>query len=276
MDIKNEDLQTFLKVYQNGTFSKASVMIGLSQSALSQKVARLEELLQATLFIRKPRHLELTSAGEELLLYAKDALELQDQFIQRFNQYDGDLKGTIRIASFSSIMRSVIIKKLTSFMKKNKNVSIEFQSHEVHELENILRTNQADFIITDYFPELSKSTNKKIGEEEYVLVESAKHVDIPNIYFDHTVLDNATNSFFDFQNLQKEYSRKYVGDVYGIIDCVKSGLGKAVMSKHLVDKDSQLKIGKCKKIYKRPLVLSFTQQNYYSPIHSKVLEILSS
>jgi DNA-binding transcriptional LysR family regulator len=276
MDIKTEDLQTFLKIYEYGTFSKASERIGLSQSALSQKIAKLEELLQSTLFIRKPRQLELTSAGEELVIYAKDALELQSQFVKKFNQYDKVIKGTIRIASFSSIMRSVIIRKLTPFMKQNEDVSIEFQSYEVHELEKVLKTNQADFIVTDYFPGILKASSLKIGDEEYVLVESKKHLNIPEIFFDHTQLDNATNSFFDYQGLKKNYSRKFVGDVYGIIDCIKSGLGKAVMSKHLVDEDTQLKIIKCKKCYKRPLVLSFIQQNYYSPIHSKVLEILSS
>lgn len=275
MDINIEDLQTFIKVFEHGTFSLAAKRIGLSQSALSQKVAKLESQLQATLFIRKPRSLELTNAGEQLLYYAKDVIELQSQFVSKFNQYEGEIKGSLRIASFSSIMRSIIIKKLTPFMKKYEGVSLEFMSYEVHELENVLKTNKADIIITDYYPSLSRSNSKKIGDEEYVIIESSRHKNIPNVYFDHTYLDNATSSFFEYQNNTQDYTRKYVSDVYGIIDCVKSGLGKAVMSKHLVDKESQLNIIRSKKSYKRPIVLSYMTQSYYSPIHLKVLDILS-
>jgi uncharacterized protein YktA (UPF0223 family) len=65
-----------------------------------------------------------------------------------------------------------------------------------------------------------------------------------------------------------------MGDVYGILEGVSKGLGKAVMSKHLVDADKRFKIIKTKKRYLRPIVLNYYKQNYYSKLQLKVIDEL--
>ena len=71
-------------------------------------------------------------------------------------------------------MRSMVLPKLAGFLRKNPNVSIEFSSHEMPQLEGIIKSNQADFIVTDYFPNLSKSVESKIFEEEYIIIKSTQ------------------------------------------------------------------------------------------------------
>ena len=65
-----------------------------------------------------------------------------------------------------------------------------------------------------------------------------------------------------------------MGDVYGILDGVALGLGRAVMSKHLVEEDSRFKIIKTSKKYLRPIVLCFYKQAYYPAIQKKSRELL--
>ena len=71
------------------------------------------------------------------------------------------------------------------------------------------------------------------------------------------------------------YERRYMGDVYSIIDGVSLGLGRAIMSKHLVLNDRKFSVVKHKKKYIRPVVLSRLKQKYHSPLHSRVYEILT-
>ncbi|MDA8791819.1 LysR family transcriptional regulator [Bacteriovoracaceae bacterium] len=276
MDLKIDELQTFLHVFQAGTFTKASLTLGLTQSALSQKIARIEETLQASLFIRHPRHLELTSSGEDLFLYAKEVIERQSEFIKRFNQYQNQnqLSGVLRIAGFSSIMRSMIIPQLSSLIRSNPEVSIEFRSFEMYELEKVLKSNQADLILTDYMPSLTTCEEITISREEYVIISSRKYKNIPNIFLDHGHQDNATKTYFNFIGEKTNYDRYFMGDVYSIIDGAASGLGKAVMSKHLIENDKRFKIHKKKKRYFRPIVLSYHRQSYYAPLQKKVIELL--
>lgn len=274
MHLKTEDLKAFLEVQKHGSFTKAAVQLGLTQPALSLKIARIEEILQSPLFVRHPRFLELTSSGEQLLCFAKETIAHQEDFLSRFDQYQSELAGISRVAGYSSVMRSLIIPRVSAVSLMHEKVSIEYQSCEMYELEDRLRSNRADFIVTDYFPGLASYEQEEIGEEEYVIIESKKHKKIPNIFLDHTPQDNATESYFKALGLKQDYRRGYMGEVYSIIDGVAMGLGRAVMSRHLIEQDRRFKVIAHKKKYTRPIVVSYLKQNYYGPLHLKVLESL--
>lgn len=273
MALTTDNLKAFLTIYEVGSFTRAASKLGLTQSALSQKMARLEDFLETTLFIRKPSGLDLTSAGVKLLPYAKQQLQTEEEFLHVFHSNQEEIRGSLRLGAYSSIMRSLLIPQLTPFIKKHVDASIEFASFEMGELAGALKSGKMDMILTDYYPAIPGCEEIKVGEEDFVLIESSRH-DSPNIYLDHDSKDNSTEEFFKFQGWQSTFRRGYMGDVYGILDGVAQGLGKAVMSKHLVEGDKRFKIIKTKKRYVRPIVLSFFRQGYYSRLHHEVQEQL--
>src|SRR6186713_2524976 len=69
-------LRDFLALAEHGSVSRASKLLGLSQPALSRRLLRLEEDLDAPLFLRGPRGLALTAAGERVLAAAKRMREV--------------------------------------------------------------------------------------------------------------------------------------------------------------------------------------------------------
>jgi DNA-binding transcriptional LysR family regulator len=275
MNLKFDDLDAFLHIYRAGNFTQASKNCGLTQSALSQKIARLEDTLQAAVFVRHPRSVSLTASGEKLLLYAKEVIQKQEDFLANFDQAGHELSGVIRIAGFSSVMRSIIIPKLAPLIRENPQISIEFSTHEMFELESVLKSNRADLIITDYFPQAGGLECTQIAEEEYVIIKARDIRSTPNIFLDHGPHDNATESYFKHTGKKIDYKRSYMGEVYSIIDGVAQGLGKAVMSKHLVNKDKRFIIEREKKRYIRPVVLSYFRQSYYSSLQKQVLTALN-
>ena len=54
-----------------GSFTAAAEALGVAQASISELVRRLEDELDAQLFVRGSRRLALTAAGEELLPYAR-------------------------------------------------------------------------------------------------------------------------------------------------------------------------------------------------------------
>jgi DNA-binding transcriptional LysR family regulator len=64
-------LQSFLEVSAHGSLSAASRALRVSQPTLSRRLAQLEEGLSVSLFLRGPRGLTLTAAGERLLAIAE-------------------------------------------------------------------------------------------------------------------------------------------------------------------------------------------------------------
>lgn len=275
MSIPNDSLMAFLRVFEEGSFTAGAQRLGLTQSAVSQKIARLEDLLQSPLFVRLSKGLALTSAGERLLVFARAQLQHEQDFLQSFNQYGTALSGIYRLAGFSSINRSILIPALAPWMRQHPEVSLEFSSHEVVDLLPLLKSNRVDAAILDYHPHVPGIEEVVIGREEYVVIESTRHKNVPAFFLDHGPHDNATESYFKFQKKQTLPQRRFMGEVYAILDGVAAGLGRAVMSVHLVKDDRRFHIVSGYKPYERPLVLCFYRQSYYSPVHQQLLQILS-
>ena len=201
MHLSTDSLNIFKTIQKQGSYTKAAKEMGLSQPAISQRMSKLEEDLQTTLFIKSKAGLTLTASGEKLSRFANQQLQMETDFLNQFNQYQDSPAGVIRVAGFSSITRSVLIPTLAPIMKSHPNSQIEFSSFEVIELMEILKNGKADIIVTDFKPTTPGLISKLIGREEYVVIESNRHTKVPDTYLDHGPHDNATESFFNFQNI---------------------------------------------------------------------------
>lgn len=268
-------MQAFMLVHETGSFTEAAQRAGLTQSALSQKIKRLEDRLETTLFVRRPSGPALTAAGESLLVFARQQLAFEQEFLRHFEQGHAELSGVIRIAGFSSVLRSVVIPVLAPFMRRHPRVQIIFSQHEMGELPGLLRSNGADLILLDYEPTMTGVEYQVIGKEAYVVIESARHKTPADLYLDHGPEDNATESFFRAQGGKvAPYRRGFMGDVYGILDGVAQGLGRAVMSAHLVHEDKRFKQVKMQRSYERPLCLVWNRQDWYPRLQQEVSELV--
>lgn len=272
MKISSLGLQAFLQTSQDLNVTQAAQNLGLTQSALSQRLALLEEDLEVTLFIREPRGLKLTEAGHRLLQFASMNQKFEEELLFEFKGKSQELAGTLRIASYSSVLRSMIVPKLAPLLRKNPHVRIEFQSYEMHELPDVLRTGRADMIVMDYSLGRNKIVERKWAEEEFVVIESKNFESPHDLYLDHGPADNATEEFFRGQaKAPPFYRRSFMGDVYGIIDAVEMGLGRAVMSRHLIADNKRIRQVKGFSAYKRPVTLHYFEQAFYPKLMSRVL-----
>lgn len=277
MKISNLGLQAFAQAASDLNITLAAKNLGLTQSALSQRIALLEKELEVSLFIREPRGLKLTEAGEKLLRFSSVNQQMENDLLLQLQGSQAELAGTIRIGAYSSVLRSVIMPSLAGFLRKHPKVHIDFQSYEMFELPTVLNTVSADLIVMDYKWNKSGINEIVLGQEEFVVIESAKHENPHDIYLDHGPHDNATEEFFSKQSkAPKNFRRSFMGDVYGIIDGVEMGLGRAVMSKHLISDNKRIQIVGGYGVYKRPVTLHYFDQSYYSRIMQRVLEELKN
>jgi DNA-binding transcriptional LysR family regulator len=277
MKISNLGLQAFTQAASDLNITQAAKNLGLTQSALSQRIALLENDLEVTLFIREPRGLRLTEAGEKLLRFSSVNQQMENDLILQLQGSKEEIAGTLRLAAYSSVMRSIIMPSLAGFLRKHPKVHVDFQSYEMHELPGILNTVSADLIVMDYSWSKKGIAEIHLGNEEFVVIESTKHDNPHDIYLDHGPLDNATEDFFSKQSkAPKSFRRSFMGDVYGIIDGVEMGLGRAVMSKHLIEDNKRIQVVGGYGAHKRPVTVHYFEQPYYSRLMNRVLEELRS
>ncbi len=86
-------LRSFVAVTETGGVTRAAGFLNLTQSAVSMQLKRLEESLGVALFDRTGRALVLTTAGEQLLSYARRMLDLNDEVYAKMTDcaYEGEI-----------------------------------------------------------------------------------------------------------------------------------------------------------------------------------------
>lgn len=97
MDI--DDLHAFLSVARHGSFSVAARTLHLTQSAVSKRIAALEQTLDTRLFDRIGRRIILTEAGHTLLSRAEKILTDVDDARRAIGNLAGEVRGRLSIAT---------------------------------------------------------------------------------------------------------------------------------------------------------------------------------
>lgn len=275
MGLSSQNLEAFFHCAQEQNFTRAAEHLMISQSALSQRVLNLEAELETTLFIRSRTGVTLTPAGIELLNYYQAKESLEEEVLAKIkNPIRGEVSGSLRIGGFSSIMRSAILPALAPLLCQHSGIRLTFLNREIKELPQLMRQGEIDFMIIYSKEHREGMEHELLGYEENVLVEK-KGYSGPNIYLDHDENDQITGEYLSrHSKSEKKYDRRFLDDVYGLIDGVRMGLGRAVIPRHLIANDKSLKIINPRKKLKIPVVLHYRQQPYYTILHQKVIEVL--
>jgi DNA-binding transcriptional LysR family regulator len=94
----NQNLKAFITVASCGSFSESAEQLYLTQSAISKRIAQLEQQIGKKLFDRIARQVTLTEAGKELLPRARRILQEYENALQAINDLSGEASGTLRLA----------------------------------------------------------------------------------------------------------------------------------------------------------------------------------
>ena len=149
MDIRQ--LECFVAVAEELHFRRASEGLGLSQSALSERVSALEHELGARLFFRTTRQVSLTQAGSEFLQDAKRILSDIDRSVANVrHSADSDLHH-IRVSGVDEAISMLLPRALLAFRQTNPKVHVqilEISSSEQHSQELITHRTDVAFVRT--------------------------------------------------------------------------------------------------------------------------------
>ena len=274
MALCSSHLEAFLAVSQTLNFTQAAGKINVTQSALSQRILNLEAELGLTLFIRDRSGLRLTEAALKLVRYCQQKNSLELEVLASLRSDDPKIYGgVIRVGAFSSVMSSIVVPALSQITSIHKKVSIQTMTKEMSELLELLKRGEIDYMIVDDRINRDELERVFLGKEKNVLVQHKKYAGA-EIYLDHDETDEVTLKYLKQAKIKtKDIQRQYLDDVHGLIQGVRSKLGKAVLPLHLIS-ESEFEILQPKQIFEIPVYLYYYSQPYYSNLHFKVIETL--
>ena len=116
MDIRQ--IKAFVAIAETGTFTAGAARVHVTQAAISMQIRQLETETGAQLFVRAPRRVILTEAGEKLLERAYVILREHDAALEEMAALTGAHRGRLRIGSASAMVAADPLPQILRELKK--------------------------------------------------------------------------------------------------------------------------------------------------------------
>lgn len=161
-------LRTFILLAETQSFTQTAKRVYRSQSAVSMQIAKLEELLDCSLFVRDKRNVKLTVDGERLRSYASQIVSLSENLINQFNQEE--VVGNINFASPEDFATHYLPDILADFVKTHPRITLNVNCDLTLTLLKDFEHDKYDLIVIKQEPGRSFKDAKPLLREELVWV----------------------------------------------------------------------------------------------------------
>lgn len=280
LSLNADRLNAFYQTVLDRHFTKAASNLCITQSALSQRIQKLEEEIKTTLLIRRVDGVEPTEAGRLLFDHIQNRIVAERETLQAVRGHSGEALGIVRIAGYSSVMRSVIMPSVRPLLSDAAAISIEFFCREYRELLGMLKSGEADFVVHEAGQPFANATELPLGREVLVHIRNRALHEVYDpqatpIFLDHDLEDMTTYRYFAQQGEpDKELYRSFYDDVYGLLDGVKLGFGEAIISEHLIRDDPALVVIPHAVRVEIPFSIYFNASKQMTKLHKAVVGCL--
>ncbi len=144
-DLDLDLLRGFVAVAERGGFTAAGAVLGLTQSAVSLKIKRLEELVGRRLLERTSRSVALTRDGETLLAYARRILALNDEAVRRM--VAPAVAGRLRLGVADHFVPRNLAPLLARFAQTYPEIRLEVEVGRSHDLRTSQEEGALDLVL---------------------------------------------------------------------------------------------------------------------------------
>lgn len=166
-------LRVLLAIRRHGGVTRAAKSLGLSQSAVSHKIKRLEGSLDCDLLSRKPGAAVFTAAGEDLLDYAERILGLHDEALLSLTKTP--LAGRIALGLTEDTTCTDLARILGRFRRLHPHVAVRTKVRMSLVLRAMLERGELDAAIIQIFAHEVRPTDVVLFREQLHWV---KHPDV--------------------------------------------------------------------------------------------------
>ena len=242
-----DKLKIFHTVAEASSFTKASTILNLSQSAISRQIQALESDLKVQLFERHARGLVLTENGEYLFKSAHEVITKLKDVESNLSGHKDKLNGKLTVTTVVSFGTTWLTPRIKEFMDLNPEIEVEliFDDKELD-----LSTRQADVAIRMRRPKQLNLIQKKFVDFNYHIYGSNEYLEKNG--YPKTLKDLNEHKFITYgrgapspvynpdwvlkigaKEGTKRKSAMRVNSVYGLLLAVQSGVGLAALPDYI-------------------------------------------
>jgi DNA-binding transcriptional LysR family regulator len=168
------ELQVFLTVAREGSFSRAAERLYRTQPAVSLAIRKLEESLGQPLFVRGARPVRLTDAGTLLREYAERLLNLRDEVKKGLMELEGLKRGELSLGVNESSIHA-LLPALSKFREADPGVQVRLHRMFSRDIPHEVVNYRLDLGAVSFVPRDSQLQTTEILKDELTFVVPPKH-----------------------------------------------------------------------------------------------------
>ena len=249
-----DKLKIFHAVAEAGSFTNATTVLNISQSAISRQIQSLEQDLKVQLFERHARGLTLTENGEYVYKTAHEVISKLKEVETSLGDQKNKPSGKLTITTVRSFGTHWLTPRIQEFMNLNPEIEIELIFDD-KELDLSLR--QADIGIFMRRPKQLNYIQRKLVDINYHIYGSTRYLEKYGI--PKTTNDLNKHRFISFgkgapspvfnpdwalklgnKDSKKRKPIMKVNSVMGLLLAVESGVGLAALPDYLVSQSQNV------------------------------------
>jgi len=169
-------LRAFVAIAELGTFTAGAQRVHVTQAAISMQIRQLEHELGARLFIRAPRRVMLTEAGEQLLQRARQILRDHDAAVDEIAELAGAERGRLRIGSASAMVTTDVLPLLLKELRRqHTGAEVTVSSGTSEALVQQILGGELDLAFVSLPVEARGINTERLSQDQLVAVASPRH-----------------------------------------------------------------------------------------------------
>ena len=166
-----KQLEYFVCVVDNNSFTQAATEQYVSQSAISQQIKALENSLGVELMVREKRSFHLTPAGQYLYRSGKKLLERFHDVKVETIRIGTDARVSLRIGYLNRYSGIAMQQTVIRMAKRYRNLDIRMYSGSHEELYGMLQDRRVDVVFNDQWQVLSDDYESQLIDKATTIIE---------------------------------------------------------------------------------------------------------
>jgi DNA-binding transcriptional LysR family regulator len=202
-------LEVMVTVAREKSFSRAAQVLGRTQPAVSQTIRRLEDKLGAAIFDRSSKDGTLTAAGEVVIGYARQILNLRQNAFAAVKELRDVRSGKITLSANEHTVFA-ILPIVDEFHAKHPDVRIEVKRGVASRIPEEIASREVELGVLSFKPKDPALVSVSIGSDDIVLIvakghrlASKKEVEVADLGVEQFIAHNARSPY-----------RKYVVETF--------------------------------------------------------------
>jgi len=252
MSLLLPELEAFTAIIKHKSVHEASRNIGLTQTAVTQRIRNLEKQLGTSLFIRSRKGMQPTQEGLILFTYCERFKGLEAELLHQVKGSNNSVNIRVSIAASSSITMTRVIPAISNLLNKYKNIFFTFNIVDDSTELSFLKNGTSHFAIINQDRVVNELDSKIVKSNYNILVgtNAWKKRPLEDILSNEILIDfypkeENTLSYFKTFNLLNFFNSKkahYVNNTDALLNLLSKGLGYSVLSESYIKEKLDKKI----------------------------------